>query len=350
MCLFVLRGAHEIVCNNPRRRGILRALFRVNTAIIKSKTDRSIEDNRGRQIVDSVANIATRKAPRALRRCAPVVCRLSALEDKNIFWLGCAQLNSGLAPSSSFQGSQAPPSVCCLLIVLASVQSQVFMTRLLTVTPLFRELNLILCSLWLMHGLFQVVKELAFGQRKKYHGRFQFLWMDEMETVSSIAMSFLASPSLVALRTSDHLYYMPAGVSTTTVPELAAFLDRVAAGDQTAYGGTSFLMRVRRLLFDIVSTIVSIWQASRWLFLLMFGLPTTIISIICYSLCCLETIDDGPVDSDEEEDEDGEGSHSRLYDGPPPPLTFSQTSSPPSYDSVTSGGADLKDVDAKKNE
>ena len=45
-----------------------------------------------------------------------------------------------------------------------------------------------------------------------------------------------------------------------------------------------------------------IWQASRWLFLLMFGIPTIIISVICYSLCCMDSIDEG----DPLEDSDSE--------------------------------------------
>ncbi|GFO25430.1 protein disulfide-isomerase tmx3 [Plakobranchus ocellatus] len=201
---------------------------------------------------------------------------------------------------------------------------------------------------------FSVVKEVAFGQKDKFHKQFQFVWMEELETVSSIAMSFLASPALMALRTSDHLYFMPAGglrEGNITVSELSEFLTRVAAGQETAYGGTSFFMRVRRLLFDIVSTILSIWQASRWLFLLMFGLPTLIISIICYSLCCMETIDDGPYDSEEEdEEEEGEGSQSRLYDGPPPPPALSRSGAPPPYEAVSSNVESSKGDQEKKNE
>lgn len=50
----------------------------------------------------------------------------------------------------------------------------------------------------------------------------------------------------------------------------------------------------------------SVWQSSRWLFLLMFCLPTVVISIVCYSLCCMEPIDDENADEfDEDEDEDG---------------------------------------------
>ena len=49
----------------------------------------------------------------------------------------------------------------------------------------------------------------------------------------------------------------------------------------------------------------SVWQSSRWLFLLMFGLPTAVISVVCYSLCCMETIDD-EIQSDEDSDDEVE--------------------------------------------
>lgn len=46
-----------------------------------------------------------------------------------------------------------------------------------------------------------------------------------------------------------------------------------------------------------------VWQSSRWLFLIMFGIPTGVISIVCYSLCCMDTVDD-EIHSDEEDSED----------------------------------------------
>lgn len=35
----------------------------------------------------------------------------------------------------------------------------------------------------------------------------------------------------------------------------------------------------------------------------MFGLPTCVVSVVCYSLCCMEPIDDAAIDSEDEEDE-----------------------------------------------
>ena len=36
----------------------------------------------------------------------------------------------------------------------------------------------------------------------------------------------------------------------------------------------------------------------------MFGLPTAVISIVCYSLCCMDTIDDEIHSDDEDSDDD----------------------------------------------
>ncbi|XP_059140714.1 protein disulfide-isomerase TMX3-like [Physella acuta] len=176
--------------------------------------------------------------------------------------------------------------------------------------------------------LYSIMKELAFGQKDKFHSRFQFLFMLETETVNSIAMSFLPVPVLMVMDTTDHMYYMTPAVENLTIATMGDFLIRVAEGREQAYGGTGFLMSLRRVVFDIASLIVSIWQASRWLFLLMFGLPTLIISFICYSLCCMEAIDDLP-----DEDEDGE-ERDQLYDAPPPPLTSGPDTQPPPYEAI----------------
>lgn len=47
-----------------------------------------------------------------------------------------------------------------------------------------------------------------------------------------------------------------------------------------------------------------VWQSSRWLFLIMFGIPTAVISVVCYSLCCMETVDDEYQSDDEDSDEE----------------------------------------------
>ena len=36
---------------------------------------------------------------------------------------------------------------------------------------------------------------------------------------------------------------------------------------------------------------------------MVFGVPSVVISIVCYALCCMEPIDDGSYDGEDDEDE-----------------------------------------------
>ncbi|XP_076448816.1 protein disulfide-isomerase TMX3-like [Babylonia areolata] len=169
----------------------------------------------------------------------------------------------------------------------------------------------------------EVAENVALNQREKYHGEFQFLWMMEMETMNSITMSFLVAPALLVLEVETHLFFLPPfHPQNVTTEAFTSFLDLVRNGSLPAYGGTGYLMRMKRLAYDIISTLVGIWQTSRWLFLLMFGIPMVIIGIICYSLCCMETLDDGEglEDSDSETevlDHSGDPALKPLQDCPP---------------------------------
>ncbi|ESP01942.1 hypothetical protein LOTGIDRAFT_206090 [Lottia gigantea] len=158
----------------------------------------------------------------------------------------------------------------------------------------------------------KVVSNVALNHRQKYHQDFQFLWMPDEETANSITMSFLNIPSIVVLETASQLHYISdKNVTDLTEQSIQDFLDGIKVGKVDAYGGTGFLSKLKRAGFDFLTTVLSIWQASRWLFLLMFGLPTVIISVVCYSLCCMETIDEG-VNSDDEDMDEYEGQRREL--------------------------------------
>ncbi|WAR11574.1 TMX3-like protein, partial [Mya arenaria] len=128
--------------------------------------------------------------------------------------------------------------------------------------------------------------------------------MSEPETVNNIMLTFIQMPYIMVLDPTVHLYYIPdLPASEIDAPTLHRFLLDVKSGKTTAYGGTSFFQRLKRLFYDILVTVIEVWQSSRWLFLIMFGIPTGVISIVCYSLCCMDTVDD-EIQSDEEDSDD----------------------------------------------
>ncbi|XP_064640614.1 protein disulfide-isomerase TMX3-like isoform X3 [Lineus longissimus] len=144
---------------------------------------------------------------------------------------------------------------------------------------------------------------LAMEKIEQYHDSFQFIWMGDTESGNSITMSELTTPNLLVLNPETQLYYLPREpVEDMPLDVLEKFLVDVKEEKIEAHGGTGFLQRVKRLLYDIFTTLLSIWQSSRILFFVMFGIPTAIISIVCYGLCCMETSDEEYTEEEEEEE------------------------------------------------
>lgn len=173
----------------------------------------------------------------------------------------------------------------------------------------------------LTHRIKDVGQTMASKYREIYHRDFQFLWMTDVETVNSITMAFLATPVIIVLNTQTHYYYFPDfEVKEITIETMSDFLNRVRDGNIQPMGGTGFLQRLKRIFYDLFTTVISIWQSSRWLFLLMFGLPTAVVSIVCYSICCMEGADDvSEEDSDlEEEGEEETGQETENLESSKP--------------------------------
>ncbi|KAL5021822.1 hypothetical protein ScPMuIL_000977 [Solemya velum] len=164
----------------------------------------------------------------------------------------------------------------------------------------------------------EVAETVAVKFRDKFHSKFQFLWMTDAETINSITMSFLEAPNILVLDPETHMYYQPDWhMKDISVQILIDFLETVAEGRAVPQGGTGFFQRLKRVFYDLLVTILSVWQSSKWLFLVMFGLPTTVIGIVCYSLCCMETVDDEIVSDDEDDESDMPMTKSGFEDIPP---------------------------------
>lgn len=154
-------------------------------------------------------------------------------------------------------------------------------------------------------------KSLALDERETFHNQFQFALVTDGEPLNSITMSNIELPALLVYDAKSQFYYMPEReIKDFTPQEYRQFLLDIAEDKVPPQGGTGFVQRIKRIGYDFLTTIMTVWSTSRWLFLLMFGLPIVIFSIVCYSICCIEPFDDeGPmsdadVDMDEEIEEE----------------------------------------------
>ncbi len=59
----------------------------------------------------------------------------------------------------------------------------------------------------------------------------------------------------------------------------------------------------------------ALWHEAGWLAAFIFGIPTLVIGIVCYALCCIEPVDDD--ESFEGEEEEGEPADEKNIEPPP---------------------------------
>ncbi|KAI0215290.1 Protein disulfide-isomerase TMX3 [Lamellibrachia satsuma] len=152
----------------------------------------------------------------------------------------------------------------------------------------------------------EIVQEVTVKNKDRFHSHYQFLWMDETDTVSSITMLQIKAPSLLVLDPQTQYFYLcPRPANNMTVDELSTFLSDITENKIAAHGGTGVGQRIKRLFHDIWATIYGIYRQSIWLALVVFGVPLVVIGIVCYALCCMDPVDENTemtYNSDDEDD------------------------------------------------
>uniref|UniRef100_A0A4W3HEE2 protein disulfide-isomerase n=1 Tax=Callorhinchus milii TaxID=7868 RepID=A0A4W3HEE2_CALMI len=125
-------------------------------------------------------------------------------------------------------------------------------------------------------------------------------------------------PSIVVLNTSNQQYFVPEK-TIGSIQDLVQFINDILEGSAEAQGGDSFFHRVKRMLYDGKSTILSVFKTSPLLGCFLFGLPLGVISIMCYGIWTADgeyepeegelpepnAITQGDTEASDEEKEDG---------------------------------------------
>uniref|UniRef100_UPI00398E9A91 protein disulfide-isomerase TMX3-like isoform X2 n=1 Tax=Pristiophorus japonicus TaxID=55135 RepID=UPI00398E9A91 len=154
-----------------------------------------------------------------------------------------------------------------------------------------------------------ITHEVATGYREQFH-------------------SEVVIPTIVVLNTSNQQYFLPE-TTIESVDDLIKFINEIIEGVAEAQGGDSFYHRIRRLLYDGKSTILSVFKTSPLLGCFLFGLPLGVISIMCYGIWTAdgeyepeegellqsEAIDQGDADASDEEKEEDNAAHHKDDNG-----------------------------------
>ncbi|EGV91659.1 Protein disulfide-isomerase TMX3 [Cricetulus griseus] len=117
---------------------------------------------------------------------------------------------------------------------------------------------------------------------------FQFGHMDGNDYINTLLMDELTVPTIVVLNTSNQQYFL-LDRHIKDVSDMVQFINSILDGSVPAQGGDGMLQRLKRIVFDAKSTIVSIFKSSPLMGCFLFGLPLGVISIMCYGIYTADT-------------------------------------------------------------
>ncbi|XP_072808145.1 protein disulfide-isomerase TMX3 isoform X2 [Vicugna pacos] len=112
---------------------------------------------------------------------------------------------------------------------------------------------------------------------------FQFGHMDGNDYINTLLMDELKVPTVVVLNTSNQQYFL-LDRQINNAEDMVQFINNILDGTVDAQGGDSILQRLKRMVFDAKSTIVSVFRSSPLMGCFLFGLPLGVVSIMCYGI------------------------------------------------------------------
>ncbi|XP_008576803.1 PREDICTED: protein disulfide-isomerase TMX3-like [Galeopterus variegatus] len=133
-----------------------------------------------------------------------------------------------------------------------------------------------------------IIQEVARDYRDHFHRVFQFGHMDGNDYLNTLLMDELTVPTVVVLNTSNQQYFL-LDRQIKNAEDMVQFINNILDGTVEAQGGDSILQRLKRIVFDAKSTIVSIFKSSPLMGCFLFGLPLGVISIMCYGIYTADT-------------------------------------------------------------
>ncbi|KAK1172115.1 protein disulfide-isomerase TMX3-like [Acipenser oxyrinchus oxyrinchus] len=164
-----------------------------------------------------------------------------------------------------------------------------------------------------------LIQTVAKDYREHFNRDFQFGHMDGNDYINSLIMDEVTMPTIIVLNTSNQQYFLPSQ-PIEHIEDLVRFINEVLDGTAEAQGGDGILQRIKRVIYDVKSTVVSVFKSSPLLGCFLFGLPLGVISIMCYGICTADS-DDGSEEAElfkiEGRDQEltDEGSEDELEDG-----------------------------------
>jgi thioredoxin domain-containing protein 10 len=147
------------------------------------------------------------------------------------------------------------------------------------------------------------------------HDTFQFAWSNDLELLNNIAVWTLEPPLLLLYDHTQRKYgiYQLSSIIDENI-QIESILNYIISNYSQIikYTGNTWRKRLFRPFWEFYRTLIAMFIEAPFLSMLIIGLPASVLSIVCYCICCLpnETAMDDreipyeKIEDDEEEEEE----------------------------------------------
>ncbi|CAF0870409.1 unnamed protein product [Adineta ricciae] len=137
------------------------------------------------------------------------------------------------------------------------------------------------------------------------HDTFQFAWTNDLELLSNIAIWTVEEPLLFLYDSNERKYGIyPLASTLNENIDMKPILNYVTSNYSQIiqHAGNTWSKRLLRPFWELYRTVIGMFIEAPMISMLVMGLPASVLSIVCYCICCLpnETLMDDNMEEEYE--------------------------------------------------
>lgn len=155
------------------------------------------------------------------------------------------------------------------------------------------------------------MKDIALERIKGLYEKFAFLWVEGNKIANSLTYATIEVPNILVFDTSNYEYFVMFDENEEnkkiTENSIKDFLHNIVNGNISSRGGSGVMQQLKRVFSDLINMIVNLFRDSPIFGSLVIGIPTLLISLLCYCICNIDdSYRENEYDSEDEEEIKGE--------------------------------------------
>nr|XP_039264343.1 protein disulfide-isomerase TMX3-like [Styela clava] len=150
-----------------------------------------------------------------------------------------------------------------------------------------------------------IAKDIATSRNPLFHPKFIFCWVLGDSIINKITYSSIPTPNFIVFDPSTYEYFTMRSDSDETKivkSDITRFLSKVIEGEIASQGGSGVFQQIKRFVSDTTNIVINFFKESPIVASLVIGIPTFVITFLCYCLCTMEDSEAGDYHTDSEND------------------------------------------------